>query len=536
MAFPLLTIAKAGIDIVGKKIKEKREARKEQQAKKKSGSQMASAFFDRKESRQGVQTQTTTPLIAPSSNIQPAQKAPSGKSSGVSSIDTVLDEIDNTLFNMINLVADSSKLKNKVSSQQQRTKRRRSKKMREGILEGSSSLFGKIGSAVTSPIKGAAQGLGKMLSQFFGNIILGSLALFVVNSWGSIVFWFKKGFEKIKELWEALGKGLKSTWDGLKWIVSAGGGQDLVKKAEEDLKIINGDLDKNEKKLSSEQKKVEKILGKLDNESPDESPDPGDKNQPSSQVSFVERFFGIRPVVAGTLNENQSPLLNDQAKYIFDRLVAGGLTDIAAGGVVANLGVETGYTYNPSTKQGGGGLGRGLAQWEKGGRFDTDPINLVDFAKSRGTSWNDLDTQIDFILHEMNVHPEYIKVKAKLNNAKNVDESTKIFLNQYEKAGTPHLQRRLNVGQAIMDAGYITPNRYEGSNQLPKVIPDLPDVSFLRNQASYDMAGGTTIIMMGGDNKGSTGGQEGSTQILPIPLVNSIDYTLPFKVELSKVG
>ena len=65
------------------------------------------------------------------------------------------------------------------------------------------------------------------------------------------------------------------------------------------------------------------------------------------------------------------------------------------------------------------------------------------FAEDRGTSWTDLDTQIDFILKEMRVHPEYKKVKAMLNNAKNVDDATMIFLRKYEKAGTPHTDKRL---------------------------------------------------------------------------------------------
>jgi hypothetical protein len=141
----------------------------------------------------------------------------------------------------------------------------------------------------------------------------------------------------------------------------------------------------------------------------------------------------------------QAPVAKVVAKgsphYIIDRLVKGGLTNTAAIGIVANLQAES--NVDPSIKQYGGGPGRGLAQWEKGGRFDTDRINLVKFAEDRGASWTDLDTQIDFILKEMRVHPEYKKVKAMLNNAKNVDEATMIFLRKYEKAGTPHTDKRL---------------------------------------------------------------------------------------------
>tara|TARA_Y100001972_G_C7632459_1_gene317484 strand:- start:527 stop:1204 length:678 start_codon:yes stop_codon:yes gene_type:complete len=134
-------------------------------------------------------------------------------------------------------------------------------------------------------------------------------------------------------------------------------------------------------------------------------------------------------------------------QYIVDRLMKGGLTKIAAIGIVANLKAES--NLDPSIKQLGGGPGRGLAQWEKGGRYDTDRINLLSFANSKGTKWQNLDTQIDFILHEMDKHPEYKKVKEEINKADNIEEATLIFLKKYEKAGTPHTEKRLQYGREL---------------------------------------------------------------------------------------
>ncbi len=125
----------------------------------------------------------------------------------------------------------------------------------------------------------------------------------------------------------------------------------------------------------------------------------------------------------------------------------GGLTQTAAIGIVANLKAES--NLDPTVKQGGGGPGRGLAQWEKGGRYDTDRINLKDFAKKRGTPWEDLDTQIDFILYELSKHPEYRRVKAEINNADNIEEAVIIFLKKYEKAGIPHTDKRLKYGREL---------------------------------------------------------------------------------------
>lgn len=157
------------------------------------------------------------------------------------------------------------------------------------------------------------------------------------------------------------------------------------------------------------------------------------------------------------LRGSSSNLINPRAKVIFDRLVRGGLSKIAAAGIVSNIGVETGYTYDPNTFQKGGGPGRGLVQWESGGRFDTDNINLTSFAKSKNKPWNDLGTQVDFILHELNNHPEYQAVKYRINSAKDIASATRIFLSDYEKAGTPHIEDRLKVGQQLIQLGYLTP-------------------------------------------------------------------------------
>jgi len=169
--------------------------------------------------------------------------------------------------------------------------------------------------------------------------------------------------------------------------------------------------------------------------------EPSDNNKPG-----IEQSSEKPQLVKGKLNVEY---------HIINKLMAKGLTHIAAIGVVANLKAES--KLDPTTKQIARykplryGPGRGLAQWEMGGRFDTDRINLVDFAERRGTDWTDLDTQIDFILHEMTVHPEYKRVLILLNNAESVEEATKIFLTKYEKAGIPHMGNRLEFARYLKD-------------------------------------------------------------------------------------
>ena len=142
------------------------------------------------------------------------------------------------------------------------------------------------------------------------------------------------------------------------------------------------------------------------------------------------------------IKDIQKPVLSaDPVSKIYNRLKRGGLTRNAVLGILANLKAES--EFNPGAMQIGGGPGRGLAQWEKGGRFDTDRINLVKFAKKKGKKWTDLDTQVDFILYELSVHPEYKRVKIALNNSKTPEQAMLIFLRKYEKAGIPHTGKRL---------------------------------------------------------------------------------------------
>ena len=155
--------------------------------------------------------------------------------------------------------------------------------------------------------------------------------------------------------------------------------------------------------------------------------------------------------------KQEGGLIKGNAKAIYDRLIMGGMSVPASRGILANIGVETAYTYDPKTVQGDGGPGRGLVQWEKGGRYDTDRINLVDFAKSKGTAWDDLNTQVDFILHEMNTHPEYMRLKPKLNAAKSTKDATELFLRDYEKASSPHTERRHEVGNQLDQLGWKGP-------------------------------------------------------------------------------
>ena len=143
-------------------------------------------------------------------------------------------------------------------------------------------------------------------------------------------------------------------------------------------------------------------------------------------------------------------------EYAVKRLMShSGLNLKAAIGAVANLIVESGL--DPTIKQIGGGLGRGIAQWGIGQRWDTDRTNLLKYAKDTKRDWHDLDTQLDFIGEEMNNSTRLGAAREKMNKANSVDKATLIFLSDYERAGTPHTDRRLGEAQALKERIYNNP-------------------------------------------------------------------------------
>ena len=150
----------------------------------------------------------------------------------------------------------------------------------------------------------------------------------------------------------------------------------------------------------------------------------------------------------GGLVGKQDSLLNQKAIHIYNRLISGGLTSTAAMGIVSNIGVETGYTYDPSTKQKGNGSGRGLVQWQQGGKYDTGDTNLISFAESKKKPWNDMNTQIDFILYELKNNPEYRQIRNIINTSKTVQQATEVFLTGYQKSAS-NVDDRYNVAEQL---------------------------------------------------------------------------------------
>jgi len=108
----------------------------------------------------------------------------------------------------------------------------------------------------------------------------------------------------------------------------------------------------------------------------------------------------------------------DNAAIAYNFFRERGLSPEAASAVVGTLIKETG-DIDPRKRQYGGGPGRGIFQWEewpndprgKGARF----TNLKEFARSRGTNWDDLETQLEFAWQEMQTKDLNKRMKGEIS-------------------------------------------------------------------------------------------------------------------------
>ena len=134
---------------------------------------------------------------------------------------------------------------------------------------------------------------------------------------------------------------------------------------------------------------------------------------------------------------------DDKLGYTVNRLVNDyGWSPQAAAGIAANIGHESEFKTNAL---GDGGASMGLAQWNGGRR-----TALINYASKNGRRVDDLDTQLDFLHHEL--HTEYPSVASKLRDALSEADATRIFSQGYEKPGKPMMQSRLSWAQKAMKA------------------------------------------------------------------------------------
>lgn len=139
------------------------------------------------------------------------------------------------------------------------------------------------------------------------------------------------------------------------------------------------------------------------------------------------------------------------AAYIYHFLIAEGWTKNAIAALLGNMQTES--NINPgiwqSLKKDNMKGGFGLVQW-------TPATKLIDWADNKGLDYEDIDTQLERILLE--VEEDYLQWSKNLNDfdmsfkeftksTKNVSDLTKVFLKSYEKAGVEVSSERIEQAE-----------------------------------------------------------------------------------------
>jgi len=106
--------------------------------------------------------------------------------------------------------------------------------------------------------------------------------------------------------------------------------------------------------------------------------------------------------------------MDQRTKHAVKFFVEKGWKPHQAAGIVGNLLSESGL--NPTVKPGDKGTAFGIAQW----RFDRFS-GLKSFAASKGQDWRDLDTQLDYVHHELNNNEK--AAGQRIRNARNAQEA-----------------------------------------------------------------------------------------------------------------
>lgn len=150
------------------------------------------------------------------------------------------------------------------------------------------------------------------------------------------------------------------------------------------------------------------------------------------------------------------------AQYGYKYFINKGYTPVQAAGIVGNLVQESSVQAGNGTRGGDGGMSHGVAQWNRE-RLD----NLKGFAQSRGSSPWDLNTQFDFVDHELRGSGGFGGGSEKrayglMQNASNVQDATKAMIS---------FERPQGFTWANPTAGHGWDNRLANAAKLAGVDP-----------------------------------------------------------------
>lgn len=143
-------------------------------------------------------------------------------------------------------------------------------------------------------------------------------------------------------------------------------------------------------------------------------------------------------------------------RQIYSGLLSRGISPIGAVGLLANFQAESGLNpgineINPVVEGSRGGFG--LSQWTGPRRRQFE-----DFARQRGASLDDLDTQLDFTAWELRNTEK--RAGEALRSAQTPEEAARIVSDKFLRPGIPHMDKRLAAAQqfsSLLGGNYIPP-------------------------------------------------------------------------------
>lgn len=136
---------------------------------------------------------------------------------------------------------------------------------------------------------------------------------------------------------------------------------------------------------------------------------------------------------------------NDNQQKVYNFFISKGLQPFQSAGIVGNLMVESSPDLDPTIVQ-SNGVGHGIAQWSKPGRWD----QLVIFAKTKSPT--DLGVQLDFLFYEAEHVSPYDKTIIEMKKTTTIEDATKTFMDIFERplAGSEHFDKRLDYAKQIL--------------------------------------------------------------------------------------
>lgn len=126
---------------------------------------------------------------------------------------------------------------------------------------------------------------------------------------------------------------------------------------------------------------------------------------------------------------------------------ANNLSYIQSAGIIGNFMTESGDINLNTSAIGDSGKSIGLGQWNGSRRK-----NLESYAKDRGTSVSDLDTQLNFVWEEMtnkNYGQTPFKILEGILNTDTIEGATKVFMERFERPGVSHLSHRIKNAKSL---------------------------------------------------------------------------------------